>query len=117
MALVRAVNGAVDPSQNGKYAAPITTLATKIGLPQMLVEIRHEAAHQELPALPLLRKGAGAALAWLRRHYWYEQQAALAAREEATASLVGELVAAEVGASGYMPFLVVYLVINHRFLS
>ena len=31
------VNGAVDPSQNGKYAAPVMTLAKKIGIPVVLV--------------------------------------------------------------------------------
>ena len=48
-ALVRMVNGCVDPSQNGKYAAPVMTLAKKIGIPVLLVNVRMEASHQALP--------------------------------------------------------------------
>ena len=43
------VNGCVDPSQNGKYAAPVMTLAKKIGIPVLLVNVRMEASHQALP--------------------------------------------------------------------
>ena len=60
--LVRMVNGAVDPSQNGKYAAPVMTLAKKIGIPVVLVDIRMEASHQELPSLALLRHGGSPAV-------------------------------------------------------
>jgi hypothetical protein len=48
-ALVRMVNGCVDPSQNGKYAAPVMTLAKKIGIPVLLVNVRMEASHQARP--------------------------------------------------------------------
>lgn len=43
----------------------------------MLVDLRHECAHSELPALPALRLGADVALAWLRRNYWRAQSSAL----------------------------------------
>ena len=52
----------MDPSQNGKYAAPVMTLAKKIGIPVVLVDIRMEASHQELPSLELLRHGSERAL-------------------------------------------------------
>ena len=61
-ALIRTVNGAVDPSQKGKFAAPVSSLARKIGLPTVLVDIRMEASHQELPTLELLRHGSERAL-------------------------------------------------------
>ena len=53
-ALVRMVNGAVDPSQKGKYAAPVMTLAKRMGIPAVLVDVRMAASHQEMPALALL---------------------------------------------------------------
>lgn len=58
-ALVRLVNGLVDPLQQGAYARSIASIATRIGLPQWLVELRHAATHEELPSLELLRSGAG----------------------------------------------------------
>ena len=51
-------------SRNGKYAAPVMTLAKKIGIPVVLVDIRMEASHQELPGLDLLRHGTERALQW-----------------------------------------------------
>eukprot|EP00891_Asterochloris_glomerata_P007432 jgi/Astpho2/7432/fgenesh1_pg.00114_%23_56_t len=42
-------------------------------LPRVLVDVRHEASHNELPALPLLRLAAQQALAWLRAAYWQRQ--------------------------------------------
>lgn len=43
------------------------------GLPRILVDIRHEASHNELPSLALLRLGATSALAWLSQSYWQQQ--------------------------------------------
>jgi ribosomal biogenesis protein LAS1 len=57
-AIVRLVNGLVDPMQNGLYARSIATIAVQIGLPQWLVELRHAATHEDLPSLELLRSGA-----------------------------------------------------------
>lgn len=44
----------------------------------MLVDLRHEATHNELPSLPLLRVAACQALAWLRASYWQAQSDQLA---------------------------------------
>jgi ribosomal biogenesis protein LAS1 len=46
---------------------------TAAGLPQVLVDLRHEATHNELPSLPLLRLAACQALAWLHACYWQPQ--------------------------------------------
>ena len=43
------------------------------GLPRILVDVRHEASHNELPSLALLRLAAGTALAWLAHSYWQAQ--------------------------------------------
>ena len=42
LALVRLVNGATDPKQKGRFAAPVATLARQAGLPPLLVDVRHE---------------------------------------------------------------------------
>ena len=49
------------------------------GLPRVLVDIRHEATHNELPSLALLRLAAGRALDWLRVNYWQAQADHIAA--------------------------------------
>jgi ribosomal biogenesis protein LAS1 len=41
-----------------------------IGLPLSFVELRHEAAHRELPSLVLLRSYTNRALEWLWDYYW-----------------------------------------------
>lgn len=73
MAAIRVVNGVTDSSQKGRYAFSVASLARRSGLPHVLVEIRHEASHNELPSLPLLRHGAEHALAWLSERYWSRQ--------------------------------------------
>jgi ribosomal biogenesis protein LAS1 len=57
-ALIRLVNGLVDPLQSGTYARSILSIAAQIGLPAWLVELRHAATHEGLPSLELLRDGA-----------------------------------------------------------
>jgi ribosomal biogenesis protein LAS1 len=91
MTLVRLVNGAVDPTQKGRYAAPIATLASKIHLPQELVDLRHEATHDALPSLRALRRGARLALAWCRTWYWDKQRRAFEETTEAMRRCVWEL--------------------------
>lgn len=55
MCIVRLVNGLVDPGQAGARAVSVAGLAARRGLPRLLVDLRHEAAHNELPSLPALR--------------------------------------------------------------
>ena len=57
-AVIRLVNGLVDPLQLGAYARSISSIAAQIGLPAWLVELRHAATHEDLPSLELLRDGA-----------------------------------------------------------
>lgn len=57
-AILRLVNGLVDPLQLGAYARSIAAIAAQIGLPAWLVELRHAATHEELPSLSVLREGA-----------------------------------------------------------
>lgn len=57
-AIIRLVNGLVDPLQLGTYARSIASIAKQLGLPSWLVELRHAATHEELPSLSLLREAA-----------------------------------------------------------
>jgi ribosomal biogenesis protein LAS1 len=57
-AIIRMVNGLVDPLQVGAYARSIASIAAQLGLPPWLVELRHAATHEDLPSLELLREAA-----------------------------------------------------------
>ena len=48
--------GLVDPLQLGAYARSIASIATQLGLPPWLVELRHAATHEDLPSIELLRQ-------------------------------------------------------------
>ncbi|EJT49630.1 hypothetical protein A1Q1_01259 [Trichosporon asahii var. asahii CBS 2479] len=67
MAVVRFVNGMVDPLQTGPYARPISHLAASLGIPSSLVALRHRATHEDLPPLPMLRRAVEQALDYLHR--------------------------------------------------
>lgn len=43
------------------------------GIPRILVDVRHDASHNELPSLTLLRLASSAALSWLHSAYWQRQ--------------------------------------------
>ncbi|ODV60835.1 rRNA-processing protein LAS1 [Ascoidea rubescens DSM 1968] len=70
MALIRFVNGILDPLQQSVYAIPLSTLARHQKLPQFFVEIRHMSTHETLPDIQLLRDITQKALAWLYDNYW-----------------------------------------------
>jgi len=57
-AILRLVNGLVDPLQVSTYARSITSIAQQLGIPPWLVELRHAATHEDLPSLDLLREAA-----------------------------------------------------------
>lgn len=57
-AIIRMVNGLVDPLQSGAYARSIAAIAAQLGLPSWLVELRHAATHEDLPSLELLREAS-----------------------------------------------------------
>ncbi|KZO96554.1 Las1-domain-containing protein [Calocera viscosa TUFC12733] len=70
LALIRLVNGLVDPLQGGMYARPIAHIARQLGLPGWWVELRHQGTHEDLPGLAVLREAAHEALDWLYTHYF-----------------------------------------------
>jgi hypothetical protein len=73
LAVVRAVNGLVDPQQQNYFAGSVLALAAKIGIPGWIVELRHDATHNEMPSLSVLRNAALTLLAWYERNYWLQQ--------------------------------------------
>jgi hypothetical protein len=79
MLLVRVVNGFADAQQTGMYAQSVMELAERMGLPRMLVDVRHEATHGILPSQAILRRCLDAAWRWLRDRYWLPQREAIAA--------------------------------------
>lgn len=77
MALIRFVNGLVDPAQMGPFARSIAGIAAQIGLPLWFVELRHAATHEDLPGLDVLRDAARKAMDWLYARYWLPQMQAV----------------------------------------
>ncbi|KUL90943.1 hypothetical protein ZTR_00681 [Talaromyces verruculosus] len=70
-AFSRFVTGLVDTKLgSGGGGGTMFNRASMIGLPLSFVELRHEAAHRELPSLVLLRSYTNRALEWLWDYYW-----------------------------------------------
>lgn len=69
-ALIRFVNGLLDPFQKSVHAAPLYRLAHQIKLPGFFVELRHWGTHEHMALLELLRDACTQALDWLKVHYW-----------------------------------------------
>ena len=88
MAVVRFVNGMVDMEQKGAYARSVQSIGDEIGLPDWLVDLRHEATHASLPSLQVLRSGCRFALNWLKDCYWEAQIAEFCERDESLLQLV-----------------------------
>ncbi|PSC75177.1 ADP-glucose pyrophosphorylase small subunit isoform A [Micractinium conductrix] len=90
MALVRMVNGIADSAQRGRLAASVASLAGAAGLPRLLVDLRHEATHNELPSLAALRLASQHGLAWLQANYWQRQSDHVHAAADKLRGLVQE---------------------------
>ncbi|QLL33759.1 hypothetical protein HG536_0F00840 [Torulaspora globosa] len=75
MALIRFVNGLLDPTQQSQFAIPLHTLAQRVGLSSWFVDLRHWGTHErELPSIDMLRMAAREALEWLWEHYWNDDE-------------------------------------------
>lgn len=76
MAITRFVNGMTDilqPHDINRKSVSVAIIANRLSLPPLLVEIRHQASHSQLPPLSTLEEGARQALFWLDAHYWQAQ--------------------------------------------
>ncbi|CCE61371.1 hypothetical protein TPHA_0A02910 [Tetrapisispora phaffii CBS 4417] len=83
MAIIRFVNGLLDPSQQSVFAIPLHVLAKKINLPSWLVDLRHCGTHErELVSLEMLRMACKESLKWLWNNYWNDEQLDEASSDE-----------------------------------
>lgn len=80
MAVVRLVNGIVDVAQKNVTARSILMLAQDLDWPQWLVDLRHEATHNRLPSIMVLRLAAKEAVWLLSERFWRPQLAQLEQR-------------------------------------
>ncbi|GAX85565.1 hypothetical protein CEUSTIGMA_g12980.t1 [Chlamydomonas eustigma] len=89
--LIKLVNGVADSQQRGRAASSVAVLSEVAGLPRCVVDLRHDAAHHELPSLYMLRLGARQALEWLRNSYWAAQEALILNSRQQLADLLSQL--------------------------
>ncbi|QDZ24328.1 ribosomal biogenesis protein LAS1 [Chloropicon primus] len=92
MTLTRLVNGVSGELQKGVYAKSVANLAESVGLPRILVDLRHEATHNALPSMSVLSIAAEQALVWLRDNYWRRQAGELEEQREQVGGILRELV-------------------------
>jgi ribosomal biogenesis protein LAS1 len=70
--LGRFVSGFCD-EQQGKTARSNQGIAASLGIPALLVDLRHAASHKAMPSLQELRVARPIILKWLRNNYWEKQ--------------------------------------------
>lgn len=87
MAIVRFINGMVDPLQTGRphcsdlqsrlngmlsiagpYARPISHIAATLNISPSLIALRHRATHEDLPPLPLLKQALHSAIEYINQY-------------------------------------------------
>ncbi|KAL4611449.1 hypothetical protein ACB092_08G124100 [Castanea dentata] len=90
MAIIRLVNGVVEKTRK-KTEVSLAVAADAIGIPRMLIDIRHEGSHRELPALQIVRSASLKALDWLISYYWEPQKKAIPFQGGSTASIRKEI--------------------------
>ncbi|KAL3516425.1 hypothetical protein ACH5RR_023327 [Cinchona calisaya] len=76
MAIMRLVNGIIEKTRK-KTEVSIAEAAGAVGIPRMLIDIRHEGSHRDLPSLHLVRLASVKALDWLKAYYWEPQKNAI----------------------------------------
>ncbi|KAH6783539.1 hypothetical protein C2S52_008498 [Perilla frutescens var. hirtella] len=90
MAIVRLVNGVVERTRE-KNQISIGEAADAIGIPRMLIDIRHEGSHRDLPSLQLVRLASTKALDWLIWYYWEPQEKEIPVQNIKAANLRKEI--------------------------
>ena len=77
LAIIRFVNGNIDRAQGGVFARSVASVAAGIGIPDWIIDIRHEGTHKSLPCRERLRMAAQYAIYWLEEKYWKPQNQCL----------------------------------------
>lgn len=76
MACIRLVNAVIEKTRK-RNEISISEAAAQICLPRMLIDLRHEASHKDLPSAQLARHASVKALDWLKSYYWEPQKNAI----------------------------------------
>ncbi|EDQ89706.1 uncharacterized protein MONBRDRAFT_8097 [Monosiga brevicollis MX1] len=71
--IIRFVNGLVDQRQQAVMAHSVNRLARELGIPEWLVDLRHDATHGELPSHSLVLAAVDTIKTWLHDRYWAPQ--------------------------------------------
>lgn len=74
MAIIRFVDGFAQMIDEKEYFTSINIQVKKLGIPNELISIRHEAIHGRLPKYSKLRSAVHIALDWLIKKYWEPQE-------------------------------------------
>ncbi|KAF9675642.1 hypothetical protein SADUNF_Sadunf09G0053400 [Salix dunnii] len=90
MAILRLVNCVVEKTRK-KTEVSIAEAAGAIGIPRMLIDIRHEGSHRDLPALALVRDSAVKAIDWLKTYYWEPQTKQIPFQRDGSANIRKEI--------------------------
>ncbi|XP_057955346.1 uncharacterized protein LOC131149179 isoform X2 [Malania oleifera] len=86
MAIVRLVNCVIEKTRK-KSEVSIAEAADRICIPRMLIDIRHEGSHRDLPSLQLVRVGSIQALDWLKSNYWEAQRKSILFQSKGTSNI------------------------------
>ena len=66
----RFVTGMTDMEQTSKYKQTMFDIANQVGLPESMIQLRHDIIHGEMPSLVALRIASQQSLEWLYDRYW-----------------------------------------------
>lgn len=90
MAIMRLVNGVVEKTRK-KTEISIGEAADTINIPRVLIDIRHECSHRDLPSLRLVRLASVKALDWLKSYYWEPQKKAIQFQSNGASRIKNEI--------------------------
>ncbi|VDI52278.1 ribosomal biogenesis protein LAS1 [Mytilus galloprovincialis] len=82
LAIIRFVNHITERSQVKQYMQAVHRLAGELGVPEWIVNLRHDATHGRLPSLDLLKTAADWCIQWLKDEYWEKQLEGMAYQQE-----------------------------------
>lgn len=82
LAIIRFVNHITERSQVKQYMQAVHRLAGELGVPEWIVNLRHDATHGRLPSLDLLKTAADWCIQWLKDEYWEKQMEGMAFQQD-----------------------------------
>ena len=95
LAIIRFVNGHVDKAQGGAYARSVANVAAKLGIPDWIIDIRHNATHKSLPDIDTLSLATTQVLQWLENSYWTPQNSCIESANSEVPHLLSEYVSVQ----------------------